>query len=358
MSARCNLFILIAVVAPLSGAAAFADGFAGLGDEAKGFAAVTAGTPIVFPRDFGAHPGFRTEWWYLTANLEDSSGASYGIQWTLFRQASAPGDERKGWANQNVWMGHAAVTSATEHVFAETFARGGVGQAGVTAEPFAAWIDNWRFATRDDAPGAGLARMMVSANGADFRYTLDLAAEGPLVLHGKDGFSLKSDDGRASYYFSQPFFKIDGVLVIRGREVKVSGLAWMDREWNSQPLTSTQKGWDWFSLHFSNGEKLMVFRLRDETARGFSAGTWIGADGTPQALDRNDIVLKPLSEATLAGRILPSRWKLQVKSHGLDIETTTVNPDSWMATRFSYWEGPIGFRGSHQGKGYLEMTGY
>ena len=58
------------------------------------------------------------------------------MQWTLFRQASEPGEERKGWANQNVWMGHAAVTSAKEHLFAETFARGGVGQAGVTAEPF------------------------------------------------------------------------------------------------------------------------------------------------------------------------------------------------------------------------------
>ena len=167
--------------------------------------------------------------------------------------------------------------------------------------------------------------MTVSANGADFRYALDLAAEGPLVLHGENGFSRKSDDGRASYYFSQPFFKIDGVLVIRGREVKVSGLAWMDREWSSQPLTATQKGWDWFSLHFSNGEKLMVFRLRDETDRGFSAGTWIGADGTSQALDPNDIVLMPLLQINLAGRTLPSRWRLQVPSHGLDIETAPVN---------------------------------
>jgi predicted secreted hydrolase len=31
---------------------------------------------------------------------------------------------------------------------------------------------------------------------------------------------------------------------------------------------------------------------------------------------------------------------------------------SWMATSFPYWEGPIGFRGSHSGVGYLEMTGY
>ncbi|MDI9849643.1 lipocalin-like domain-containing protein [Rhodoblastus sp. 17X3] len=358
MSARRALFILAAFLAPVIETSAFADGFAGLGGEAKGFAEVVEGTPIVFPRDFGPHPAFRTEWWYLTANLEDAAGASYGLQWTLFRQASAPGDERQGWAIQNIWMAHAAVTNAKEHLFAETFARGGVGLAGVTAEPFRAWIDNWRFSSRDDAPGAGLARMMVEAAGPDFRYKLNLAVDRPPVLHGKNGFSVKSDDGRASYYFSQPFFKIDGVLVIRGQEIKVSGLAWMDREWSSQPLTATQKGWDWFSLHFTNGEKVMVFQLRDETARAFRAGTWIHADGTSEALDRDDIALTPLSRIHLNGRTLPGQWKLTVKSRGVEVETTPLNADSWMATRFSYWEGPISFRGSHEGKGYLEMTGY
>ena len=29
-----------------------------------------------------------------------------------------------------------------------------------------------------------------------------------------------------------------------------------------------------------------------------------------------------------------------------------------MGTSFPYWEGPIAFRGSHAGVGYLEMTGY
>jgi predicted secreted hydrolase len=29
-----------------------------------------------------------------------------------------------------------------------------------------------------------------------------------------------------------------------------------------------------------------------------------------------------------------------------------------MGTRVPYWEGPISFRGSHSGVGYLELTGY
>ena len=36
---------------------------------------------------------------------------------------------------------------------AETFARGGVGQAGVNTQPFRAWIDDWIFEAREEAPG-------------------------------------------------------------------------------------------------------------------------------------------------------------------------------------------------------------
>src|SRR5215469_6437403 len=122
---------------------ALAQSYAGLGTAADGYAKVTPGRAFSFPADHGPHPDFRIEWWYLTANLKDAAGAAYGAQWTLFRQALAPGAQREGWANQQIWMAHAAVTRADAHFSAETFARGGVGQAGATAEPFRAWIDSW-----------------------------------------------------------------------------------------------------------------------------------------------------------------------------------------------------------------------
>jgi predicted secreted hydrolase len=353
-----NSLVVAAVLLFCIRTAVLADGFAGLGNDARGFAEAAPRTRLTFPKDFGAHANFRTEWWYVTANLQDASGAKYGVQWTLFRQATDPGAERYGWADQNIWMGHAAVTSVNEHLFSETFARGGVGQADVITQPFRAWIDDWSFASRDSSPKAGLARPTVSARGSDFRYELRLASDKPLVLHGEQGFSRKSAAGQASYYFSQPFFTAEGSLVIHGQEVKVSGRAWMDHEWSSQPLDSDQLGWDWLSLHLASGEQLMLFRLRSESARDFVAGTWIAVDGTPQALDSDDIAVAPISKTKVAGRLLPTNWSVKVKSHGLEINTEPLNPQSWMATNFAYWEGPISFSGSHRGEGYLEMTGY
>ena len=99
----------------LLGGKALAQGFAGLAENADGYAVVTPGRRFVFPADHGPHPEFRIEWWYVTANLKDAAGAAYGAQWTLFRQATQPGPALEGWANRNAWMGHAAVTRADTH---------------------------------------------------------------------------------------------------------------------------------------------------------------------------------------------------------------------------------------------------
>ncbi len=211
MSARIFALLALLLAATLLPAAAQAQGFGGLGADAPGFATPRPGGAIVFPADHGAHPQFRTEWWYVTANLEGADGAAYGAQWTLFRHALEPG-ERSGWDDRTIWMGHAAVTTASQQLFAQTFARGGVGQAGVELAPFRAFIDDWRLEAKDaDFTGARM-----TARGGNFSYVLDLSSNRPFVLQGEGGFSRKSDKGQGSYYASQPFFRAAGTLDIGG----------------------------------------------------------------------------------------------------------------------------------------------
>lgn len=342
----------------LSRKASRAQGFAGLGGDAKGFAAVVPGRPITFPDDHSAHPDFRIEWWYVTGNLLDTSGAAYGVQWTLFRQAMAAGVQQEGWANRQIWMGHAAVTRATTHRFSETFARGGIGQAGVQPKPFLAWIDSWQMRGLDGMSDTTVAPLELNASGADFSYALRLDAGRPLVLQGDAGYSRKSERGQASYYFSQPYFKAAGTITIDDKPVQVTGPAWMDREWSSQPLASDQTGWDWFSLHMESGEKLMLFRLRQADGRNYFSGNWIGIDGKSAQIASTEINMTPTASTGIENRKVPTQWNIAVPSLGLQVETAPLNARSWMGTSFPYWEGPISFRGSHGGVGYLEMTGY
>ena len=253
-----------------------------------------------FPADHGPHPDYRIEWWYLTANLEGPDGTPYGLQWTLFRSALAP-FEAEGWDSPQVWFAHAAVTTPEAHYSTERFARGGIGQAGVRADPFAARIDDWRMA------GPSLDDLELTATGPDFAYDMDLQADGPLVFHGDGGYSVKSAQGQASYYYSQPFYRIEGELTLPEGEVPVTGSAWLDREWSSQPLAADQDGWDWFSLSFESGAKLMAFQLRQSDGSTYSSGTWIAPDGTTTALRDGAISAAPQVRTEVAGRKLCPR---------------------------------------------------
>jgi predicted secreted hydrolase len=282
-------------------------GFAGLGGDASVFTPVVPGREFSFPADHGPHDGFRIEWWYVTANLKDDQGREFGVQWTLFRSALKAVPEQSGWGNQTIWLGHAAVTSATAHHAAERYARGGVGQAGVSLAPFNAWIDDWRFSSQ----GAdALADLQLSARDKGFSYQLRLTSTRPLVLQGDKGFSQKSEQGQASYYYSQPFFQASGALEIDSKTYQVSGPAWLDREWSSQPLTANQTGWDWFSLHLDSGEQVMLYRMRQKDGAPYLTGTWIDAQGQAQSLHASDISLTPQDTAKVAGREMPVRWAI------------------------------------------------
>jgi predicted secreted hydrolase len=203
----------------------------------------------------------------------------------------------------------------------------------------------------------GIDRMRVTARGAEFAYDLELVADGPLVLQGESGYSVKSPDGQASHYYSQPFYRVSGVLDLPGGSVNVSGQGWLDREWSSQPLSEDQLGWDWFSLQFEDGARLMGFGLRgSETV--FTSATWIEADGATTAFADGALRLTPLNRALVAGRNIPVEWRVELPARGVDVEVEALNPGAWMGVSFPYWEGPIRVRGSHEGRGYLEMTGY
>lgn len=356
-------------------------GFAGLGEASEGFMPASPGMTLRFPEDHGPHPATRIEWWYLTANLKDATGEPLGLQWTLFRQAlapppEAPPEERPApapWVTDQLWMAHMAVSRGATHRVAERFARShsrqGDGQAGVRAQPFAAWLDGWRLESRVDDPDADtFERLTLVAHQDDahggFGYRLELTAEGPLVLHGEAGFSQKTADGQGSMYYSQPFWRIEGEVTLDGETRAVSGRGWLDREWSSQLLEPEQSGWDWVALHLDSGHKLMTYRLRGggEAGGDFLFGNVIAPDGAATPVAQGGLRLTPLSTSLVAGRELPTRWRLELPAQGLDLVVEARHSERWMATSVPYWEGEVTVSDHDSdealGEGYLEMTGY
>ena len=331
-------------------ASVVAQGFAGLGTTADGFSVPERGATFDFPADDGPHPAYRIEWWYLTANLQGPDGTPYGIQWTLFRSALAP-QAGGGWTAPQLWMGHAAVTTPDRHFVTERLARGGVGQAGVTINPFHAWIDDWHM-------NGDITDFNLRASGPDFAYNLDALDTVGRIFHGDAGYSVKSAEGQASYYYSLPFLEMSGTLSLPDGDIDVTGRGWLDREWSSQPLSDNQTGWDWFSLSFETGDKLMGFLLRQTDGSHYTSATWITADGQTTAFEDGVFDAIPLAWHDVAGRTVPVRWAVTLPDRNVSVEVSALNPDAWMDTTVAYWEGPVTISGSHEGVGYLEMTGY
>jgi predicted secreted hydrolase len=347
-------------------------GFAGLGQDAAAFAQADASTPLRFPQDHGPHPDYRIEWWYLTANLEDDQGEALGLQWTLFRQALIPPDERPApspWAAHQVWMAHLGISQGETHVAAERFARShseqANAQAGVQADPFQAWIDDWTLQSPPEANFKVFSLNAHSGEGEDrFGYELTLSTQGPIVWHGENGFNAKTVEGQGSHYYSQPYLQINGRVTLNGETQEVSGQGWLDREWSSQLLTPDQTGWDWFSLHLTDGRKLMAYRLRGGGKEGsdYVFGHLFSAEGHTELIGPDSVVLTPLETQAVAGRNIPTRWSLALPKADMQLIVEARHPNRWMPTSVPYWEGDVVVRQAttqaNIGVGYLEMTGY
>lgn len=333
--------------------------------DAGDFARAERSRPMRFPRDHGPHPRFRTEWWYFTGHLQRADGGRAGFQLTLFRfelvRAMASSPSR--WRTPRVMLGHFAVSdlAAGRFLASERLGRALPELAGVSRDPPAAWLDDWRIEYQPEG-----ARWQLAARSADAALTLDLVALGPPVAQGEAGLSRKSAAaGNASYYYSIPRLAARGRLVLGAREHAVSGEAWLDREWSTSALDREQTGWDWFALQFADGANLMVYRLRerDGGTSPYSAGTHVDAVGRVTRLAAADIALATTHwwASPHGGTRYPAGWRLAVPSLGLDVDVQPLLADQEWRGRFPYWEGAAQVRdrrGASRGRAYVELTGY
>jgi predicted secreted hydrolase len=322
---------------------------------------VEPGRKLVFPRDHGAHPDYRTEWWYITGWIEND-GVARGFQVTFFR--SRPGvqeDNKSAFAPKQLIFAHAAIADAAngQLIYDERVGREGFGLAYAKTDNTDVGIDGWTLTRGESEYHARIAA-------DDFAFDLKFVPTQPVLLQGRSGFSAKGPaPGEASYYYSLPHLRVEGSAKIHGETTSVSGNAWLDHEWSSKYLSPAAQGWDWVSINFSDGGSLMAFRMR---ARGGST-LWAGGserhrDGSLSIFSPDDVEFEPTKlwrsprtdiEYPVAMRVRAGRHDLKVMPLMDDQEL-----DSRASTGIVYWEGAVraSIDGESVGRGYLELTGY
>jgi predicted secreted hydrolase len=322
-----------------------------------------------FPRDHGAHPEFRTEWWYFTGNLRSPSEVPYGYQLTFFRQAVQVKSRmpENPWSLRDLYLAHFAITDIPKKRFRwkERISRTGPGLAGASTAGMEVWLLNWSAQMKGST-------IVLQAGDGGMELSLELIPRKPVVIHGRGGISRKGPNpGQASYYASLTDLRTRGFLKIEGSKIPVAGRSWFDQEFGSNQLATDQTGWDWLSLYLSDGRDLMLYLLRraDGTIEPSSSGTLVFADGQSRHLELADFRLSVLQrrKSPRSGGLYPSRWRVEIPSAGIDLEISPRLPDQELTTEGStgvtYWEGAVAGNGrsAHRSvscEGYVEMTGY
>lgn len=331
------------------------------------YPAVIPGAALVFPRDHGAHPDFRTEWWYLTGALQAAQGQAspapqLGFQLTFFRTRPGQAEDLDSpLAARQILFAHAAVSRpgvGLQH--AERAARANLGGAYSTADCDVN-IGNWQMKRR----GSGAQeRLQVSVHDAAFAFEFTLSPTQPPLLQGQNGYSRKGHEPRqASYYVSWPQLEVSGQLVLDGKRQPVRGRAWFDHEWSSQVLAPGSVGWDWVGINLADGGALMAFRIRNASGQTVYAHAALrDANGKLQQFGPGEVDFTPLRTWTSPrnGAAYPVQIEIRCGRH--TVRTTPLLDDQEITShrprKISYWEGLVSLSGTLEGHGYLEMTGY
>ncbi|MEO8536976.1 MAG: lipocalin-like domain-containing protein [Betaproteobacteria bacterium] len=313
-----------------------------------------------FPADEGAHPAFRSEWWYVTGFLDNGS-RSVGFQVTFFR--SRPGvNEQSGsrFAPRQLLFAHAAIADPAAGRLAvdQRAARAGF-DAKADERVLDVRVVDWWMRRRGD-------RYAASIRARDFALDLEFDARAPVLLQGSDGLSRKGpspDD--ASYYYSQPQLAVEGRVSGADGTRRVTGVAWLDHEWSSRYLPDGAVGWDWMGINLDDGAALMAFRIRDAAgATLWAGGSHRDAHGAVRIFAPADVAFAAARQwqSTRTGIAYPVAFDVRAGNVQLRIEPLLDDQelDARASVGTIYWEGAVraSIDGQPAGRGYVELTGY
>ena len=317
---------------------------------------------LQFPRDHGAHPDFRTEWWYITGWLEDPNGKPLGFQVTFFRtRPNLDQSNPSAFAAKQILFAHAALSDpAIGHLLHDQrAARSGFGLAQASTTDTDVVLDDWNIKRAPDGT------LRTHTGGKDFTLDLVFTPTQSVMLEGDSGFSRKGPKIlQASHYYSMPHLAVSGTVRRSGRTTTVKGTAWLDREWSSAYLDEHAVGWDWVGFNLDDSSALMAFRIREASGGALWAGGSLrDAKGDITRFQPEDIAFTPLrrwrSSRTGAEYPVEQQLTLKLPSGQKRLHITPLFDDQELDSRAGggpvYWEGAARVEG---GRGYLELTGY
>ena len=351
------------------------------GEWIEPFTRTAEGLPVpysdykpVFPRDHGSHRGYGIEWWYWVGHLTEKGGEEkFGFQSTVFRLAGDPQEARKpafgNFGNRQLYMAHTALSdlNGEKYLHRDRILREGW-QASASDRTLSLKVGGIEAVMLDGGTGH---RLKCGFLGDDL-LELELVPKKPLVRFGDNGLSRKGN-GRlsVSWYWSYTRLQAKGKLRYEGKEVEVSGLAWMDHEISSSQLGDDLEGWDWTCIQLADDTEVKAYRLRRKDGRSdpWSAVYWIDEHGKTERVYGNNFswIVERTWTSPSTGLKYPTTVRIEAIRPGRGKVVYRLSPiienQEFIGKIKSnaYWEGACRVsddQGRTVGKAYLELAGY
>lgn len=327
------------------------------------FSPVIQSTPLDFPKDFGAHPSFRNEWWYVTGWLETPDKKPLGFQITFFRVATEHDQANPSrFAPKQLIVAHMALSDpATGKLLHDQKAeRESFGLAYTREGNTDVKLGDWMMLREENG------RYRTTVKGKDFTLNFTFTPMQPPMLQDQRGFSRKGPrPEQASYYYSEPHLKVGGTLTRNGKQTAVTGTAWLDHEWSSEYLDPSAGGWDWVGANLDDGSALMAFRIRGKDGRKVWAYAGIrDSSGHFTIFEPDEVTFEPQRTWRSPHTDVTYPVSMRIRTGSTVWLLTPLMDDQELDPRQSgpavYWEGAVTVTrdGKPAGLGYLELTGY
>ena len=243
------------------------------------------------------------EWWYATGYMTDEAGKMFSYQFTL-------GKIRVYWLKLNLLQTAITEFETGKHHFAQQVI----------------FFDKNIIVTKNRVGVDGAAEMTfedgklgLDMPGTDYHLTLKMNAVKPAVWHCDQGVLKMGIDNEWTYYWSYTNLAISGTLILEGREHKLSGKGWFDKQGGPYNPLDHRTSWEWFSLRFFDNEEAMLFSFPQDD---YQDGTLIERSGKSRRLNNYQIV--PLGWTEAGGYKFSCGWKVEMP--GIKDQEYTIVP--------------------------------
>lgn len=218
-----------------------------------------------------------------------------------------------------------------------------------------------------------LDKMLLTGDLPDGKGRIEITLErnGPVLDNCAVGSFPFHSNAVTTYQYALPYLKASGTLIIGGKTSRITGDAWLDRQWSrgtSPDFFDKKLKWSWMDLNLDNGYKISVW---DEIVDGKNENAWatvlspkgahIVAPIVPLANGESDIWTSPATNQKYPTRYvveIPSLdTKIFVKVYDGMPEQEIVSPSG-----DDKYEAACTFSGTFMGKkvrgfNYVELVG-